>query len=76
MLLCVAMVVSVSPSWVRVTPNRFSSSLVSDFASTLAAAVMAAFLFGEIPAVLQILGGALILGATLLNELQFPARKK
>ena len=42
----------------------FSPSFVSasKLCEPVAAAVMAAFLFGEIPAVLQILGGALILG--------------
>ena len=42
MLLWVAMVRRVSPNWVRVTPNRVSSSSVNLQASALAKAVMEA----------------------------------
>ena len=42
MLLCVAIVISVSPNWVKVTPSRFSSSTVRLLAMALAKAVTVA----------------------------------
>ena len=49
----------------------FSPSFVSasKLCEPIVAAVLAGFLFGELPVLLQIAGGALILGFTLLNEL-------